>query len=126
MRWIMALCVLPNMTMAQDPPLDFYTGRYQMIGKDAEGLVDIPLRLDPSGTDLRVTMCGTANAGTLILPGPANNEDYIVGRIGAYNVVCNAFSTYEIYPLLACYADDGAQLTLWPGDDFNASLDCAP
>ncbi len=123
---ILALALIPTIAIAEGPPLDFYTGRYQMIGKEAAGLVDIPLRLDPSGTDLRVTMCGTADAGTLLMPGPNNDEDYIKGRIGAYNVVCNAFSTYEIYPLLACYGEDGARLTLWPADDFDASLDCAP
>ena len=125
MRRIVPFLLLPSMAIAQGPPLDFYTGRYQMIGKDAAGLVDIPLRLDPAGQDLRVTMCDTGDAGTLTMPNDSHDEHYIAGHIGPYNVVCDPFSTYENYPLLACYAEDGARLTLWPADDFGASLACA-
>jgi hypothetical protein len=126
MKLCIALVLLPALAAAESPPLDFYAGHYRMIGRDAAGLVDMPLRLDPSGADLRVTMCGLADAGLLTMPGPLTDEHYIEGRIGPYNVVCDPFSTYENYPLLACYAEDGARLTLWPGDDFGASLDCAP
>ncbi len=126
----MALCLIavPAIAAADDyppPGLEFYIGHYQLIGKSASGaLVDTMLRLDASGTDLQVTMCGLPDAGRLVLPEVSGGDHYIEGRIGDHEVVCDPFMTYQNDALLACYTDAGALLTLWPGPVLSAALDC--
>lgn len=124
---------LPGLAVAQDtesfppPPLEYYVGTYQMIGKDAAGaLVDTSFRMDISGKNLGITMCGVPDAGHLDLPETFGGDHYIEGRIASFEVVCDPFNSYENYPLLACYTDDGARLTLWPGPVFGNPLNCNP
>lgn len=105
-------------------PQAVFTGQYRMIGQGAEGAVDLALRLDPAGAALSVSLCGMADGGQLVLPSQSGGDHYIHGRIGTEDVVCDPFMTYENYPLLACYSDTGSLLTLWPGADFAAPLDC--
>jgi hypothetical protein len=107
------------------PPPEFYTGLYRMIGTEAAGSVDQPVRLDAAGAGLAVSVCGGAAGETLMLPKGTEEDPYISGRIGGREVICEGFWTFENYPLLACYREDGARLTLWPSGDFGAALACA-
>jgi hypothetical protein len=113
--------------LAQDqavPAPDFYQGQYRMIGVGPDGTVDENLRLDVSGDGIGVSICGIADGGKLRLPKGTEDDPYVDGTIKGRAVICEAFWTFENYPLLACYGADGARLTLWPQGDFGAALVC--
>jgi hypothetical protein len=107
------------------PPPDFYQGQYRMIGVAPDGAVDENLRLDMAGDGLAVSICGVTDGGQLRLPKGTEEDPYVDGTIKGRAVICEAFWTFENYPLLACYGADGARLTLWPQGDFGAALECA-
>ncbi len=124
------LAALPHAALAQDgnsPPPDFFVGQYRMIGVDASGPVDTPLRLDLAPQGLAVSTCAAADAGLLVLPGPTSEDRYIDGTIEGRILTCDHFLTWENYALLACYGDDdrNTRLTLWPADFPGAPLSCA-
>jgi hypothetical protein len=125
--WVCLMILWPGLALAEgaDPfPLVFFTGQYRMIGTSPAGPVDQALRLEPQGADLAVILCGAGDGGRLVMPSQLGADHYIEGRIGAEDVVCDPFMTYENTPLLACYSETGSLLTLWPGVDFAAPLDC--
>ena len=125
--WIAVFILLPVQAVADDVdpfPPEFFAGQYRMIGTSPAGPVDQALRLEPAGADLKVVLCGTGDGGRLVMPSQSGGDHYIEGRIGAEEVVCDPFMTYENYPLLACDSDTGSLLTLWPAPDFAAPLDC--
>ncbi len=121
---VLSVAAATDVQGADTFPQAFFTGQYRMIGQSALGPVDLPLRLDPAGADLGVSLCGEPDGGQLTLPSQTGGDHYLEGRIGTEDVVCDPFMTYENYPLLACYSDTGSLLTLWPGPDFAAALDC--
>jgi hypothetical protein len=125
--YVGALLLWPGLALAQvaDPfPQAFFVGQYRMVGLSSAGPVDVPLRLVAEGDDLGVSLCASTDGGRLVLPSQSGGDHYLEGRIGTEAVVCDPFMTYENYPLLACYSNTGGLLTLWPGPDFAAPLDC--
>ncbi len=125
MRWgTLGLALMPGAVWAEGAPAAFYVGLYRVIGVDGAGPVDTFLRIDVKGEDLIVTTCGAT--GTMVLPSVAGDEHYISVVIDGRSLTCDPFSTYDNYPLLACYddADTEARLTLWPADDFAEPLPC--
>jgi hypothetical protein len=71
-----------------------------------------------------VSLCGML--GTMVLPQVSGDEHYVNAVIGGRSLTCDAFSTYQNYPILACYGDGDstARLTLWPTDTFSDPLRC--
>jgi hypothetical protein len=125
MRWMVGwLSLLAVPAWAQDPPAAFYVGLYRMIGVDAAGPVDQPLRMDAQGEILTASVCGAR--GTVVLPQASDDEHYFSVVINGRSFTCEPYSTYDHYPLLACYGDSDitARLTLWPADDFSEPLRC--
>jgi hypothetical protein len=125
MRWmVICLSVWACPAPAQDPPAAFYVGLYRVIGVDDAGPVDQIVRIDAQGENLIVSMCGVL--ATMVLPHAAGDEHYINAVIGGKSLTCDPFSTYDNYPLLACYGDGDsiARLTLWPADSFSDPLNC--
>jgi hypothetical protein len=125
------LCLLANALPvlaegSQSPPPEFFMGLYRMVGVDASGPVDKPLRLDPAPQGLAVSTCDLPDAGLLVLPGPLSADRYIDGSIEGRRLTCDHFITWGNYGLLACYGEDDSQtrLTLWPEEAAEAALPC--
>ncbi len=122
---MLCLAAIPAVAQDRTPPPEFFIGTYRMIGTGPAGPVDQQLRLE-RGDDgnLKVLICGLADAGGLALPAPQAEGPYLEGRIGAEPVSCEAFSDYDNYPAILCYGNNGARLTLWPDGDFATPPAC--
>ena len=126
MMWRAAICLslIAGPALPKDPPAAFYVGLYRMIGVDDSGPVDQVVRIDAEGEELIVSICRAR--ATMVLPHAAGDEHYITAVIDGRSLTCDPLSTYDNYPLLACYGDGDstARLTLWPTDTFSEPLNC--
>ncbi|MGJ8615707.1 MAG: hypothetical protein ACSHWS_02635 [Sulfitobacter sp.] len=113
---LIAVCTnLAGVVAADAPPPAFFTGQYRMIGTDGQYPVDQRLRIDPEADGFAVTTCDGQMG--LLAYDTAFEMSFLAGNIGIFALNCQYFVDHDNYPLLACYGENGARLTLWPDND---------
>jgi hypothetical protein len=116
---VLILCTLvAGPAMAQDaPPPDFFAGRYEVIGRDAVGPVDDVLQMRVKGANLAVESC-TRGAGQMVID-RGGEGPFAALTLGDQTLECQWFNTWDNYPLLTCYDNGKARLTLWPANQVD-------
>ncbi|MBN8631606.1 MAG: hypothetical protein J0L76_12195 [Rhodobacterales bacterium] len=109
---------LAEAVQAERPSVDYFTGLYQRIGRDAEGkLMEGLVRLDPLGKGLALTECPLPDLDPpleLAFDDSFEVENFLTGRQGPFGLSCQYFNDSQNYPILNCWSDGGALFTLWP------------
>ncbi len=104
--------------LADRPVIDYFTGLYERIGRDAEGkLLQGFVRLDVEGATLQLSQCpssGLAPPLTLAYDDTFETPNFLSGREGPFQLACQYFNDSQNYPILNCRSDGGAVFTLWP------------
>jgi hypothetical protein len=112
--------LLPGPVLADRPSLEYFTGLYERVGRDAAGkLLNDFVRLDASGDSLAMTICPTTPSEltgpfTLRYSDASEVENFVSGKEGPFELWCQYFNDSQNYPILNCSSDGGALFTLWP------------
>ncbi len=93
---------------AEPPPPEYFTGVYERIGRSGgedPTLLNDLWRIDPSGSELRLTPCrGKAPARLLRFDRFGDLDNLLSGPDGLW---CQFFNDGGNYALLSCGAEDG-------------------
>jgi hypothetical protein len=112
------LILLPGVAAAERPSLDYFFGLYERVGRDAEGrLISDLVRLDGLGEALALAECPLPNPDpplVLAYDDGFETPNFLTGRDGPFQLVCQYFSDSQNTPILNCQSDGGAIFTLWP------------
>ncbi len=118
---VIALAVGLGFTMparADLPPLDYFTGYYERVGRDAEGkLMEGYVHLNAVGDALQLAECPLSALEppmSLAYDNTFETPNFISGRKGPFRMACQFFNDSQNYPILNCWSDGGALFTLWP------------
>jgi hypothetical protein len=118
MRVLVLCLVASGPAMAQNvPDPSYFVGRYEVIGRDAAGPVEDVLRLTMQDDALAVQSCG-GGTGSMVLDRSGEGQ-FATLSLGDQQLECQWFNTWDNYPLLACYDDGKARLTLWPANEVD-------
>jgi hypothetical protein len=116
MRLVAFVVMLASPAMAQNlPDASYFVGTYEVVGRGANGPVEDLLSLTAQGQDLAVERC-SGGAGVMVLD-QSGEGPFATITVGDWDLECQWFNTWDNYPLLACYDDGRARLTLWPASE---------